>query len=169
MKIFLLGFMGSGKTYWGKIWANEMNLDFYDLDDLIEKKEARSVGSIFNGSGEKYFREIESETLKATSRIDNCIIACGGGTPCFNDNLDWMKANGATVYLQSSPGQLTHRLLSEKSKRPLIKNIDDNDLFLFIEQKLHERETFYLRSSYVIPVEKATAATLVELFNSTHE
>lgn len=165
MKIFLIGFMGSGKTYWGKIWADELKYEFADLDDVIEKKECRSVDTIFNESGEDYFREKESEALQAVSSLDNIIIACGGGTPCFNDNLQWMQANGATVYLQASPEQLAQRLISEKSKRPLIKNIDDNDLFLFIEKKLHERESFYLQSEFIVSINKANAAIIKEIIN----
>ncbi len=164
MKIFLIGFMGSGKTHWGKIWADGLQYHFYDLDEVIEKKESRSVADIFSESGEDYFRDKETEALQTLTHPDNYVIACGGGTPCFNDNLQWMNANGTTIYLQSSAEELTQRLLKEKATRPLIKHIDDNDLFLFVEKKLHERETFYLQAQYVVPTIKADPTTLKQLF-----
>ena len=99
MKIFLTGFMGSGKTYWGRIWSRQLGLDFYDLDELIEKKEGKTISTIFEKEGEDHFRKLEATALKAFAETENGIIACGGGTACFNDNMQWMNEQGVTVFL----------------------------------------------------------------------
>ncbi|HEX2683637.1 MAG TPA: shikimate kinase, partial [Ferruginibacter sp.] len=98
-KIFLVGFMGSGKTYWGRIWAQAYQLAFYDLDEVIEQDQGKTVAEIFKTYGEDRFRQIEAGTLRSFSEKNNCIVACGGGTPCFHDNMQWMNEQGTTVYL----------------------------------------------------------------------
>ena len=153
MKIFLIGFMGSGKTYWGKIWAQKKGLDFYDLDEIIEEKEGRSIATIFEKEGEDYFRKIETEALHTFSEKDNCIIACGGGAACFNDNIRWMNENGTTVYLAASPQYILSRVKEEeKGKRPLINKLNEAELLFFIEQKLKERELFYKQAKIILSV-----------------
>ena len=159
-RIFLIGFMGSGKSHWGKIWAAVNQYSYVDLDEAIVAYEEDSVSSVFEKKGETYFREIESLMLRTFSgKNDKIIIACGGGTPCFNDNMDWMNKNGITVYLKASPAQLMFRLLPEKDKRPIIKNISDDELENFISKKLEEREKYYLQAQIIIPVENATEQT----------
>ena len=151
--IFLIGFMGSGKTYWGKIWAQKKGLDFYDLDEIIEEKEGRSIATIFEKEGEDYFRKIETEALHTFSEKDNCIIACGGGAACFNDNIRWMNENGTTVYLAASPQYILSRVKEEeKGKRPLINKLNEAELLFFIEQKLKERELFYKQAKIILSV-----------------
>ena len=115
-KIFLIGFMGSGKTYWGKIWAAKCGLQFLDLDEVIEQEEKKSVDKIFEQNGEAYFRQRETEVLKTFTQKQNCIIACGGGTPCFNNNMQWMNDNGTTVYLLATPNQILQRVITEQEK-----------------------------------------------------
>jgi shikimate kinase len=151
-KVFLIGFMGSGKTHWGKIWAQKDGLDFYDLDEMIENKEGRSIASIFENEGEGYFRKIETEVLHSFSDKDNCIISCGGGTACCNGNMDWMNEHGTTVYLAASPSYILSRVKEEKDKRPLINKLNEAELLFFIEQKLKEREPFYKQAKVVLPV-----------------
>ena len=96
-KIFLIGFMGCGKTYWGKKWAEISELEFYDVDDLVEAMQGKSAAEIFAEDGEDYFRELETLALKSLSTKNNFIAACGGGTPCFNDNITWMNQNGTCL------------------------------------------------------------------------
>jgi shikimate kinase len=110
MKVFIIGFMGSGKTHWGRLWAQESGMDFFDLDELIQLKEHKTIDVIFNDNTETYFRETESDSLKTFSEKDNCIIACGGGTPCFHDNMQWMNQNGITTYLKATPDQILQRV-----------------------------------------------------------
>jgi len=150
MKIFLIGFMGSGKSYWGSIWAKEHGLQFIDLDEVIEKQEKRTVADIFEINGEEYFREKESIILKSFGENNNCIIACGGGTPCFKANMKWMNEQGTTVYLQSTTHEIFDRVLLEQEKRPLIKKLNKAELHFFIEQKLKEREPFYKTAHLIL-------------------
>ena len=150
--IFLTGFMGSGKTYWGKKWALQYSLDFYDLDQLIEAEHHKTIASIFEKDGEDFFRQVETGELKKLAPKEKCIIACGGGTACYNDNMQWMTENGTTVYLQASPQYIYERVLEEKEKRPLIKKVSRAELLFFIEQKLKEREPFYNQAKIILPV-----------------
>jgi shikimate kinase len=152
MKIFLIGFMGSGKTHWGKIWAQQSGLDFYDLDEIIERKEGKSISSIFENDGEYHFRKIETVALRAFAETENCIVACGGGTACFNHNMQWMNENGTTVYLSATPPYILTNVKEEKDRRPLINKLNEAELLFFIEQKLKEREPFYIQAQTILQV-----------------
>jgi len=166
MKIFLTGFMGSGKTHWGKIWAKEKDMEFFDLDAVIKAREQKTIDAIFDENGEDHFRETESAALKTFTEKDNCIIACGGGTPCFHDNMKWMNENGITVYLKASAGQIMERVKDEKHHRPLLNKLDDDEIFLFISQKIKERELFYSQARIILPVEDLNAACFEKIINS---
>jgi shikimate kinase len=151
-KVFLIGFMGSGKTYWGKIWAQQKGLAFYDLDEVIEKEQGKTISVIFEKHGEDHFRKIEASALRYFAETENCIIACGGGTACFNENMQWMNENGTTVYLSATPPYILSRVKEEKDKRPLINKLNEAELLFFIEQKLKEREPFYNQAKIILPV-----------------
>ena len=159
-KIFLIGFMGSGKTYWGKKWAQQYQVDFYDLDEVIETDQKKTIAKIFEKEGEDRFRQIETAALKTFSFKDNCIIACGGGAACFNNNMQWMNENGFTVYLHAKPQFIYDKIFEEKNKRPLISKLNQEELFFFIEQKLKEREIFYNQANLILPVEELSENTL---------
>ena len=150
---FLIGFMGSGKTYWGKKWSEKIGKEFFDTDEIIEQQQGITIAKIFATDGENHFRNLETEILKNMSLQNNLIIACGGGTPCFNDNITWMNQNGTSVYLQSSPENISKRLMSEKEKRPLIKHLNDEELLFYITEKIKEREVFYQQAEKVINVD----------------
>lgn len=154
MKIFLIGFMGSGKTFWGKKWSDRSYFDFYDLDNVIETEQDRSIASIFEKDGEDHFRQIETAALQRYSEKDNYILACGGGTACYNDNMKWMNENGVTVYLSAPAHYIYNRVEAEKMKRPLISNLIKAQLYLFIEQKLKEREPFYSQAKIILQVQE---------------
>ncbi len=147
-KIFLIGFMGSGKTHWGRIWAAAAGFDFYDLDELIEEKDGRSISAIFEGSGEDHFRDTESSLLRTFSEKENFLLACGGGAPCFRDNMHWMNDHGITLYLSASPRQIFEQVVAEMDKRPLLQDVKQEELLTFIEQKLKDREPFYEQARY---------------------
>lgn len=151
--IFLTGFMGSGKTYWGKKWAQGLGREFIDLDDLLEKEERQTIAEIFAGKGEAYFRRLETDTLRRLGKRNDLLIATGGGTPCFDDNISWMNNNGTTVYLRSSPANIAARLVIEKEKRPLLKNLNDNELLFYITEKIKERELFYNQAKIILDVD----------------
>ena len=152
MKIFLIGFMGSGKSHWGRIWGKINGLEFFDLDELIEKKENRSIKSIFEEQGENYFRDKETEILKSFAGKENYLVACGGGIPCFNNNMEWMNEHGTTIYLLAKAQNIYDRVLNETKERPLLTNIPAEDLFLSIQQKINEREHFYCQAKFILPV-----------------
>lgn len=160
MKIFLIGFMGSGKTFWGRIWSQKLNLDFYDLDEVIEKKEGKTIAAIFEKEGEDLFRTIEAKVLRSFAEKVNCIIACGGGTACFADNVQWMNESGTTIYLSATPPYILSRVKEEKDKRPLINKHNEAELLFFIEQKLKEREPFYTQAKITLPVSELNENSL---------
>ncbi len=149
IKIFLIGFMGSGKTYVGQRLADGMKLPFYDLDECIERKEKRSISQIFQQEGEAYFRRIESKYLKDFAQVQDAVIACGGGTPCFFDNMDWMNAHGITIYLQTPSSILLDRLKKETALRPLLANKSMQELSDYITEKLKERNVFYEKAAII--------------------
>jgi len=157
MKIFLIGFMGSGKSYWGKLWSKQTGLRFYDLDEVIEKEQGKTIAAIFEKEGEAFFRKAETIALQPFSEKDNCIIACGGGTACFNDNMQWMNKHGVTVYLSAIPQYILNSVIGGKDKRPLIKKLNEAELLFFIEKKLKEREPFYKQAAIILPVETLRA------------
>jgi shikimate kinase len=152
MKIYLIGFMGSGKSYLGKRLSTELGFQFLDLDEVIEAAEKQTIATIFEEKGEDYFRNIESESLKNTKEIENVIISTGGGTPCFFDNMDWMNENGKTFFLNPSVDILFQRLESETTKRPILANQSDETLRLFISQKLENRLKYYEKAHLIINI-----------------
>ncbi|HMK03078.1 MAG TPA: shikimate kinase [Ferruginibacter sp.] len=162
-EFFLIGFMGSGKSYWGKIWAEKSGLNFIDLDELIEAKEKKSIADIFAINGEDHFRDKEAGVLKSLAGTNNCIIACGGGTACYHDNMKWMNEHGTTVYLESTVKEIFDRVLREQEKRPLIKKMGMTELYTFIEQKLKEREPFYNKATYSLPTEELNVTSFEKL------
>lgn len=162
-KIFLIGFMGVGKTYWGKIWARQLDLDFYDLDEIIETAQGRSIASIFEKEGEAYFRNLETAALQNFGEKKNYLVACGGGVACFNDNIHWMNKNGTSVYLSASPQLILNRVLKEKIKRPLISKLNETELLVYIEQKLTEREPFYKQAKHRLTADRVDMYSLSKL------
>ena len=162
-RFFLIGFMGSGKSHWGKSWAEGLGFKFIDLDEFIEHTEGLTIDQIFEVKGESFFRQLESEALHRVGSEKNCIIACGGGAPCFHDNMDWMNRHGVTIYLEATPEQVLQRVAEEKDKRPLLKNIDDDDVLLFIEKKISERSKFYKQAKITIPVDQLNTNTVTNL------
>ena len=141
--IFLVGFMGSGKTTLGKKLAHALHLPFVDLDQEIVEHLGMSLSDYFQQNGEEAFRKLENEYLKKqTGR--RAIISTGGGTPCYFDNMDWINENGLSLYLYHSSKSLFSRLSqSDVNKRPVLKGLKGDELFEFIDSKLRERAAFY--------------------------
>ncbi len=160
---FIVGFMGCGKSYYGRIWAEAHGLCLYETDSMIEAAEGKTIAAIFEAEGESYFRQKEKEILWSLSGRDNIIVSTGGGTPCFFDNIQWMNEHGTTIYLKASPQLLVQRLLTEKSKRPLIKNIPDNELEQFISERLMVRVPYYEQAAYVMHADEVTPLSLEHL------
>ncbi|MFA6946485.1 MAG: shikimate kinase [Pedobacter sp.] len=160
MKVFLIGFMGSGKTTIGKKLANYLKYDFIDLDKVIESRAGMSIVNYFELHGEGAFRELERDILQKTEFPENAIIATGGGAPCFGDNMEWMNKNGLVAYLSLSPKALASRLEHSKTDRPLIRHLKGDELIDFIRKKLQEREEFYNQAKYVVSASDLTAERL---------
>ena len=152
--------MGSGKTTIGKKLANYLKYNFIDLDKLIESRTGMSIVDYFELHGEESFREYERSILQETDFTENVIIATGGGTPCFGDNMDWMNKNGLVAYLSLSPKALAGRLEHSKTDRPLIRHLKGDELVDFISAKLQEREEFYNKAKYVVSASDLTAERL---------
>jgi shikimate kinase len=155
MHIFLIGFMGCGKSTVSKKLANKLNLKFYDLDEIIENTFSNSISEIFTNHGEKIFRLREHKVLmdfikSLNSKQQSAVISTGGGTPCYHKNMELMNNNGITVYLKMPPNALFTRLIKSKANRPLLKNLEENELMHFIKNKIIEREPFYLKSKITV-------------------
>ena len=163
MKVFLIGYMGSGKSTMARKLAKELKYDFIDLDDLISISLDKTIYEIFEEFGEHYFHEIEQRFLLNTEDKEKTVIATGGGTPCFYDNMDWMNSNGITIYFRMSAGALYHRLALDENKRPRLKAETDIDLVEQIVEDLTRREHIYLRAKHVLKGETLNIAELVEL------
>jgi len=150
----LIGFMGAGKTHWGKQVANRMGLPFYDLDELVVAHEGKSIADIFTENGEEYFRMCEKQMLEElVEKEDSMIISCGGGTPCFFNNIDFMKRYGIVVWLNTQVEVILQRLMKERMHRPLLKDIKDEDLRNHIIRKLNERRMYYEQADVIIDKE----------------
>jgi len=158
--IFLIGFMGSGKTTLGRKLAARMNYEFIDLDHKLEQQVELSIAEYFTLFGEDAFRKLEKDVLRRTPYPENAVISTGGGLPCYFDNMDWMKANGTVVYLKLPPKTLADRLENGKEERPLLQDKHGDALVAFIEQKLAEREGFYSQANIVADGLSLTAEKL---------
>ena len=151
-RIFLIGYMGSGKTTVGKLLAKRLGYDFIDMDKHIEEKEFKTVSQIFAERGETEFRLIEQKCLHEVAKFENTVISTGGGAPCFFDNIKFMNEHGFTVYLKLTPAELTNRLeTSHANKRPLLAERKGEELLQFIAEGLSKREPFYEQASYSVP------------------
>lgn len=160
MKIFLIGFMGSGKSTIGRKLALFLQYRFIDLDKLIEDKAGMSIADYFRQHGEDNFREFERDVLQQTVFPENVVIATGGGAPCYFNNMDWMSEEGKVIYLHMEPKALAHRLKNSKTERPLIQNLNQEELVDFITEKLAGREAFYRKAHYLVSALDLTAEKL---------
>lgn len=146
--IFLIGYMGSGKTTLGRALGRRLGLQFIDLDLYIESRYMRTISQLFAERGEDKFRSIEREMLHEVAEMEDVVVACGGGTPCYYDNIDYMNRCGTTVFLSASEDRLFARLSINRNKRPLIKGLDDKSLRIFIRENLALRMPHYSKASH---------------------
>lgn len=144
---FLIGYMGSGKTTLGRAVAASTGISFIDLDDYIESREGCSIKEIFATRGEEAFRAIEREALCEVSRMPDTLVACGGGTPCFGDNMELLNRSGLTVYLNAPHSSLLSRLKEGRAKRPLIATLSDEELDSFITKQMEWRRPHYMHAA----------------------
>jgi shikimate kinase len=151
-RIFLIGYMGAGKTTLGKALSKQMNLSFVDLDHFIEERYHQTIRRIFEEKGEDGFREIERDTLREAGRLEDAVISTGGGTPCFYENMAFMNATGTTVYLKLSVDELMKRIEPYRHTRPVLENRSGEALKQFMELSLSERSRYYEQAHILLPV-----------------
>lgn len=161
MRIYLIGFMGCGKSTLGKPIARAMEYDFVDLDYYIEEQQGMSIPEIFAQKGEKIFRELENHYLCEISERDNIVISTGGGTPCFNGNMEIMNRNGTTIYLCQDVDILVSRLRNARVKRPLIDGKTDSELRTYIIETLGKREEYYRRAAITVANPSRDASRII--------
>ena len=162
--IFLIGFMGSGKTTLGKKLAKKLGQPFFDLDVEIEKSEGLSINELFDQKGEAHFRELESKTLQSLiENNESFVLSLGGGTPCYHKNMELVNNSGISIYLKYNAGILASRLMGARKKRPLIKSLDEAKLKEFVGNKLIERESFYKQAELIIEDNNIRVEDLIRL------
>ena len=166
MRIYLTGYMGSGKSTIGKKLATKLGFLFIDLDNLIENKYRIIIPDIFTRYDENAFRLVEHKTLQDTFTMNNVVISTGGGTPCFYNNMAMINQHGFSVYIQMHVKSLYDRLINSKKKRPLLADKSAEEIMDHIEKQLGERESFYLQSQLIIKGESLDISTLFESINN---
>jgi shikimate kinase len=162
-KIFLIGMMGSGKSYWADKLKKKLAVPAYDLDSLVEMMEEKTISEIFKEDGEEYFRKAEARMLRLFAEKKQFVLSCGGGTACYNDNMKWMNNQGITIWLDEPVETLSERLMKEKAHRPLIKDLDDQEVVNFLEKKLQERTEFYNQAAYKLGGDGVSEAALLKI------
>ncbi len=162
--VFLLGFMGAGKSTLGRPAARSLGWRFIDLDEEIETRFEKKISGIFEEKGEAHFRQIERKTLE--SLIDSVkeatLLSCGGGTPCFGDTMEWMNQRGITCYLKPLTSILLGRLRQMRASRPMISHLTEEELGEFIETLLQKREPYYLQSQIILEGEQLNKVEIVK-------
>jgi shikimate kinase len=167
MKIFIIGFMASGKTTIGRELANALQFKFIDLDDFIESRHNQTIKQLFEFKGEDYFRKVENEALKEVCDYkDDYVISAGGGTSCFYNNIDFMNRNGITVYLRMEVATLVSRLIESKIDRPLLWGKTGDELADYILRVLDERKKFYDKAQLVVDGDNLNPAELAQLISA---
>jgi shikimate kinase len=165
MRLYLIGYMGSGKSRTGREAASKLNFLFTDLDDLFEERYKISVLDFFEKYDENSFRKIERSLLQETALEDDMVIATGGGTPCFFDNMDFINKHGISIYLKPDFSQLVNRLKIVRKKRPLLKDLKMENFADYIRHQLAEREVFYTKADYILEDGDISAENILDLLS----
>lgn len=163
MRIFLIGFMGAGKTHWGRLLSEKLGIRFFDLDEQVAEHAGKTIPDIFAAEGEEYFRLLEKEVLYIiTESHDSFVMACGGGSPCYFNNIDYMNEAGTTVWINTPLSILFERLVKEKDKRPLIRQLSEEQLQAFIGKKFADRKIYYEQAEITVEEEPLELDALIE-------
>jgi shikimate kinase len=153
-RVFLIGYMGAGKTTLGKAFARALGLTFVDLDWYLEERFHKTVRQLFTERGEEGFRELERRMLHEAAEFENVVISVGGGTPCFFDNMEYMNEVGETVFLDVDIQVLFRRLKVAKQQRPLLDGKSDEELLAFIREALDKRLPYYSKAKHTFNGER---------------
>jgi len=162
MLIYLIGYMGAGKTTYGKRLARDIKYNFLDLDQKIEAEQGKTISEIFAERGEDGFRQIEREAMIQTFGLENTIVATGGGTPCFFDNMQLLNQHGATLYIELKPKELVWNLINSHKERPLLRDKTYEELVAYIEETLQKRLPYYTQARYVVNGIGITSQKMIE-------
>lgn len=155
--------MGSGKTYCGRELSQKLSIPFFDLDEQVITHEGKSINEIFGAKGEEYFRMLEKDVLHIiTESHESFVMACGGGAPCYFNNIEFMKKSGTTVWLNTPVEILFKRLLKERAQRPLLKDLSDEQLKSFIIKKFSDRRMYYEQAEIIVEGENLELDKLIE-------
>lgn len=157
-KIFLVGFMGCGKSTFGRQLAKAFEYAFIDMDTYIEERAGKTVPQIFEQDGEAHFRALEHQAIQDLSEQVHCVIATGGGAPCYHNNMHLMNELGVTIYLELAPANLAQRLQLDTTERPVLQGKTGEELVAFISDKLKERETYYLQATHSVDADRPELA-----------
>lgn len=150
MTLFIIGYMASGKTTFGRALARQTGMQHIDLDFYIEQRFHSTVREIFATKGEDEFRRIEGAMLREVGEMEDTIISCGGGTPCFGDNLDYMNSHGLTVCLQASDDVIADRIIQAGNKRPLMAGKSREEILQTLQEHMEKRRPYYDRAQLII-------------------
>jgi len=162
MRIYLVGYMGSGKSTVSHKLAQLLGYTRFDLDELFEQRFKITIPEFFRKYDEVLFRRLESQLLKETSVLDNVVIATGGGTPCYYDNMEWMNTLGITIFLEMGVNAIISRIINSKKKRPLLLNKSDDELYTYIHDHLRHRNIFYTQAKIIVPAISLNYVGLIE-------
>ena len=165
MKIFLVGYMGCGKSSLGRKLAKACNAPFYDMDSIIEQREGATISDIFHYAGEQYFRDKERELIEELGAMQgDMIISTGGGAPTWADNMEYMNRMGECVYLRRTAQQIASRLSPNgRQKRPKLRGLNDEELIAFMTQNMAEREPFYSKAEHIIDCVERSDAEIINI------
>jgi shikimate kinase len=162
MRIFLIGFMGSGKTHWGRLLSQKLGIPFFDLDEQVTEHAGKSIPEIFDSEGEEQFRLKEKDVLHIiTESHESFVMACGGGSPCYFNNIEYMNQAGCTVWINTPLDVLFDRLVKEKAQRPLIRDLSDEQLRNFIYKKFSDRRIYYEQAGMAVDEEPVQLDALI--------
>lgn len=161
--IILVGYMCVGKTTVGRTLAKELGCTFYDLDWYIEERFHTKVSKIFAEKGEAHFRDLERRMLHEAAEFENVVLSCGGGTPCFFDNMDYMNSVGEVFYLKASPETILQHLAMSRGERPLLKDKSPEELRTFVTEQLKQREPFYAKAQHIVNVDVLDSFDKIEV------
>ena len=151
-RIIIIGYMGSGKTTVGRALAHNLGLSFYDLDWYIESRMHKTVKQLFDEKGEAGFRLIERNLLHELAEFENIVISCGGGTPCFFDNMEYLNKQGETIYMNATADIICQHLNISRNVRPLLKDKSKDEVKVFVKKQIEERDIYYKQAKHIIKV-----------------
>ena len=166
MRVYLTGYMYSGKTTMGHKLASRLGYQWADLDKMLETTFHTSIPIFFKRYGEEAFRKIEQKMLHSTVDLDNIVISTGGGTPCFFDNIEWMNLHGTSIYFDVTVETLLRRAAQSKKPRPILAGLTDEQRSLYVRQQLSQRLPYYQKAQIIFPADQPDIDQLVQLISS---